>query len=292
MGAAVAPPSGTGGQNLDVALMIADDGPKGFCDPAFNAYVLPIGEWSTAVWEEWLPELSLKRMVTLGKQKVTKATNARAVCCGPGAAFVATCSRLRWSVVDALSLVTDTGKALNLKLDPPAVVIREVKLAVQRWRWRNVEQYLTHLKRGGSGRGALMEPIWSLLRSSQNIAEWNPTLRGSLRSAMCNRQWPQVRVFDAGWAQHDRCVLCLHSNVKDDRRRRGLGSVESETTDRDTLMRRPVVESDNVIKLTPVASGNAPILPWHMRGASGRIRRISKPVSIATSMGTLRGSVV
>ena len=42
--AAAAPASGTCGQDLDLALLIADGGPKGRADPAYDAHLLPIGE--------------------------------------------------------------------------------------------------------------------------------------------------------------------------------------------------------------------------------------------------------
>ena len=59
-----------------------------------------------------------------------------------------------------------------------------------------------------------MEPIWKLLRSRQNDEEWNPLLRGSLRSAFANRQYPQLRVKAAGWSLHDRCLFCLNLQIE------------------------------------------------------------------------------
>ena len=47
--AIAAPASDTGGQNLDVALILADGGPCGMVGLAFDAHLLPIGEWATAV---------------------------------------------------------------------------------------------------------------------------------------------------------------------------------------------------------------------------------------------------
>ena len=87
------------------------------------------------------------------------------------------CQRLRWTVEGAARIITDEGIVLQLNLDSPAAVVREVKAAVVRWRWRNVEVLLPRLTRDGSGAGALMTPIWQLLRSKQNDEDWNPTLR-------------------------------------------------------------------------------------------------------------------
>jgi hypothetical protein len=87
----------------------------------------------------------------------------------------------------------------------------EVNRAVKRWRWRNLETLMPQLKKGGSGAGALMEPITKLLKSKENSVNWNPALRGSLRSAIAGRQYPQARVFAAGWATHSKCLFCLHT---------------------------------------------------------------------------------
>ena len=100
------------------------------------------------------------------------------------------CKRLRWEVVSSTEVRTDHGKVLDLLLDPPAVVKTEVIRAVRRWRWRNMKRSMPELSRGGSGVGALMEPVWSLLKPRANNEEWKPALRGSLRSAIAGRQYP------------------------------------------------------------------------------------------------------
>ena len=56
---AAAPPAGCCGQDLDLALMIADACASGRADPAFDAHKVPIAAWALAVWEAWLPALVL-----------------------------------------------------------------------------------------------------------------------------------------------------------------------------------------------------------------------------------------
>ena len=46
--AIAAPGAGTGGQHLDIALMLADGSESGKADPAFDAHMLPIGERALA----------------------------------------------------------------------------------------------------------------------------------------------------------------------------------------------------------------------------------------------------
>ena len=52
---AAAPANGSCGQNLDMALLLVD-GPSGRVDPAFEAHLTPIVEWSRAIWNAWIPE--------------------------------------------------------------------------------------------------------------------------------------------------------------------------------------------------------------------------------------------
>ena len=210
---ACSPASGAGGQNLDLALILADGGRRSIADPAFPAHLQPIGEWATAVWENWLPVSALHRMVFDAKKRLAKARSVWSVCYGPAAAVVATCARLNWNVLDATAIKTDDGKVLHLNLDPPVVVMQEVKKAVRRWRWRSIERTLSDLGANGSGRGAPMEPIWKLLMSNRNDKDWNPSLRGALRSIIANRQWPQSRVHASGWSKHDKCNVCLNDVI-------------------------------------------------------------------------------
>ena len=133
------------------------------------------------------------------KRKLRKAKNIWAVVKGPAAAMVASCHRLVWKVNSGTSLRTDREEPIDLLLDPPAVV-----------KFKVIE---AQLARGGSGAGALMEPIYALLRSKENSDLWNAALRGALRSAIAGRQYTQARAYAAGWTEHSRCLFCLYDTV-------------------------------------------------------------------------------
>lgn len=66
-----------------------------------------------------------------------------------------------------------------------------------------------------------MGPVWKPLKSLQNDEEWNLACRGALRSTIAGIQYPQTRVFAAGWSEHNRCVLCLHDIVQADAAKNG-----------------------------------------------------------------------
>ena len=52
---AAAPPAGSCGEDLDLALIIADASATGRADPAFDAHKILTATWALAVWEAWLP---------------------------------------------------------------------------------------------------------------------------------------------------------------------------------------------------------------------------------------------
>ena len=109
----MAPGTGTCGQNLDLALLLADGSRTGRADPAYDAHDLPIGQWACAVWEGWLPQISLLKMVAKAKAKLIKARRVWAIVYGPAAALVASCGRIGWTVIDGFNLVTDQGRTLT-----------------------------------------------------------------------------------------------------------------------------------------------------------------------------------
>jgi len=133
---------------------------------------------------------------------------------GPAAAFITTCARLRWTVVDAFNVVTDKGQPLNLTVDSPAEVVRQVAAAVRRWRWRNIERAIPQLKMEEHEQAAVMQPIWSLLSSRQNDDEWNPNLTGYLKSCQAGRQWAHARPKTANLSSHSAYAFCLHDKIE------------------------------------------------------------------------------
>ena len=74
--------------------MLVDGSESGKVDPAFDAHMMPIGEWSLACWESWMTVSAMNVMIESAKIMVKTARNQWANVCGPGAAMVMTCMRL------------------------------------------------------------------------------------------------------------------------------------------------------------------------------------------------------
>ena len=211
---AAAPPAGHCGQDLDLALMMADASANGRADPAFDAHKVPIATWALAVWEGWLPTAMIEQLANTAITTLGKAKNVWAKVKGPAAALVATAARIGWQTVNATTLITDRGDVLDLRLDPPKVVAQQVFDAVKRWRWQRIEKKHRRLAEGGTGRGAMMTPVWKLLRSKLQNDTWNSGHRSALRSAIANRQWTQTGCCAAGFVKHGKCLLCLDDIIK------------------------------------------------------------------------------
>ena len=206
--AAAAPASGTCGQDLDIALLIADGGPKGRADPAYDAHLLPIGEWAEGAWHERLPRTAREGMVRSALSRIAAAKSPWQHVHGPGAAMVASAQRLGWTVHDENSVRTDMGRTLLFDTDSPAVIKEEVSRAVRRWRDMRIFRKHPHLGDTASSHGLQFSPIWNVLNGRRHPPDWGPPQRAALISSISGRQWPQARCWRAGFTTHDHCMLC------------------------------------------------------------------------------------
>ena len=161
-----------------------------------------------AVWCMWLPRDALTKLATHDIQALTSVSWPWASVMGPARAFVASAQRLGWRLDSALVVHTDVGMTLDFCCDSPAFVRSEVKVAVRRWRWRNVEEKIPALRSGTGGHGAHIHPIFGLLQARPS-ANWGPQEQGALRSVISNRQWPQARLYSAGKVASRNCRLCV-----------------------------------------------------------------------------------
>ena len=195
---------------LDVTLMLADGSYSGKADPAFQAHVEPLWFWAMAVWERWLNVKGLSRTVLETKDRLKESKGPWASTAGPVAAMILTAERLQWIVTDGVELTTDTGYEINLRVDSPEFVKKQVGEAVWRWRWRRIQSSNpAWASTDVAYAGAFMRPIFRLLDPKTRHEKWGPHERAGLRSLVSGRQWPQVRLVAAGYAESRACNFCL-----------------------------------------------------------------------------------
>ena len=232
-----------GGKNVDMVLLAADCD-QGTMDPCFAAHTLPIGHWAKAVWEKWAPASQLAELLELAQRRRALQPKAMwSAATGPAAALLATLERLGWVARSATVMIDDQGRVHNLHLDPPAVIVEQVRASVRRWRLARVAHACLGLVpdqadfgvgfEGPVGMypsGIAMLPRDAIdltgqlrkllstksdgstigLKDAPSAVMWMPAHRAALRSAATAGQWAQCRLKQAFQeVEDDRCQLCL-----------------------------------------------------------------------------------
>ncbi len=203
--------TGTKGTNIDLALALAETHGASHVDPAYLAHVLPITRWAEARWSNWVPGEVLTKSLEAARLELAKAKSPWMRVAGPSAAMLATTARLGWSVKDVDTIITDDGRILDLKIDPPIVIKDEVIRAVRRWRWKRIVQYAPQLGCGGDpdADGELvLAPVRKVLQTSARSSSWTSAQQAALRSVAVGAQWTQSRLCRAGMVDSDACQFC------------------------------------------------------------------------------------
>ena len=176
----------------------------------YEAHAAPIGMWAEAIWHQWLPVAALGALFTHAVATLTRAKCVWSRVKGPAAAYVASAWRLGWTTGSWDSASDDMGHSLTFNRDAPRFVRDAVYDSARRWRWRRIERRLPALQTHISGNGAFLTPIFRLL-SRKPSSGWGPEQKGSLRSLVSGRQWPQCRLSKAklSKAHSPNCRLCV-----------------------------------------------------------------------------------
>ncbi len=219
------------GRSVDATLVYADEGAKQRLDPAYEAHRGPLVRWAEAAWCRWQRPGSMCAAVHKATAKLARANAVWGQVTGPASAVVATAARIGWQV-EGTTFVTDRGRVLDLLVDPPCVVRREVDEAVQRWRWGRVDQVLLHDRdpchdaaAGFAGHGTddmddmvdvSTQAVRKLLAPATRLLEWTQAHKRSLRSAVLNTQWSQQRLVEARLHDDPACQLCANAAIPRD----------------------------------------------------------------------------
>ena len=182
--ASVLQPTAAG--DLDLALMIADDGGAA-ADPAHIAFSGPICGWAAAVWDHWFPHEVLDRLLAAGRRHLHCAARPWSRVRGPVTAFIATTADLGWQIQSATALADDQGLAVDLRFDPPGLIRQLVVASVYRWRWKRVACRLPSL-RASPWCASFIQPIRHLLGGRSRGPDWTSACAAALRSLVLDRQ--------------------------------------------------------------------------------------------------------
>ena len=170
---AVATGEGTGGQELEMTMIVADASLKGRADPAFPAHTEVVQHWAQAVWNGWVPRFLLQKSLEHARHRIVESKNKWSVVYGPAAALICTLERVGWQVLITTELVSHEGRRIDLLLDPPIVVARLMDDAVRAWRWRILAAAHSTLPEAGAN----IAPVLKLLSVKNKEADWDPSLQ-------------------------------------------------------------------------------------------------------------------
>ena len=130
---------------MDMALHIMD-GEHGTLDPAFQGNSAVVVHWAKAIWENWIPELELKRAFAEATTAMDgKGNSAWQRVRGPTMAMIATLDRVGWWAKSHTLLVDDVGDTHDLTLDPPIAIKQAMDRTTRRWRLHRISKDLPEL---------------------------------------------------------------------------------------------------------------------------------------------------
>ncbi len=195
-----------GGNEINLAFVMAEAEYGRRLDPAFAANAAPVIAWCEAVWMKWIPLNLMKKMMARAVVNLAAASRLWAKVCGLAAAAAAT---VGWEVKDAFTIMTDTGDTIDIQADPPAEVRKMLDAAAERWRWRQAERQACGADPHGDGRGVMTAAFKRLLSVKSLNSSWTKGHQAALKSAVAGGQWPQARLFTAGLASNALCQRCL-----------------------------------------------------------------------------------
>ena len=118
---------------MNLTLIIADGSPKGKADPAFTGNTDVLHHWAQAIWNNWLPRQLLQESLSDAMARMAGAKQPWSIVYGPAAALVGTAKRLGWTIQNATTITSDTGRTFCLDEDPPVVIARKSDESVRRW---------------------------------------------------------------------------------------------------------------------------------------------------------------
>ena len=210
--------SGSVSGSVGLRLLVSQAGAA--ADPARPVHVEPIKMWAKAIWSERVPLAKMQQALENEACRLKQKERPWNHMFGAAGTLLMTLSRLGCSALSARILVTEEGVELDLKRFSPAAVGKFAERAVERWTWGQIgkKDELKHLSHGG-----WLQPLRNLSfpKKSDRGAKGGTSLIlrkttskkhvGYVKSVVGDKQWPQKRVAEAGFASIEAgssCQLC------------------------------------------------------------------------------------
>jgi len=169
--------------------------------PGARQAIEPIVAWSTAVFDQTVPEPVLQEAWRNAAARVGLSSSPFDQVSGPASATAAAARRLGWQMVGATALREPTGHLLDLRKEAPETIKKAALEAFDDW---SAKRSSLAVQIGGP-------PFLEPLRAYCDRKSTSAAVKGSLRS-MAEGGWPtQASLYAAGLSDSPLCQLCQSS---------------------------------------------------------------------------------
>ena len=193
-------------------------------DPSYRAHVVPILKWGQVIYQARFPLGSMHRIVRAAADDLRQA-GARGKwrrVSSPAHAMIATAERIGWRILDARRFSDHTGVTRLFSELPGPRLKRLVEDGVDCWQWRQVGAREARRDRPitWDAHGFADESVWARLRKGVHYAPirdlvngkttevWDDDCQLGLRSSAQGGEWPQDRLYRAGFTTDNLCKWC------------------------------------------------------------------------------------
>ena len=185
-------------------------------DPTFEAVEAPLRFWTRLAFDgdskthQEMQKAWLKQTPKLGFSKRPWQKVA-----GPAGATAMSLKRLGWKSSSAFAWQTQDGTILDIRADAPSSISKLVKTATEKMLWAEWAASDTAKRESfiRDPEGYWMPAVRGLCNGSKK--DWTSLNSGCLASIVCGSQWPQQRLFAAGFVDTSDCQACsgLHDGT-------------------------------------------------------------------------------
>ena len=173
-------------------------------EPAARHHKQVIRDWATAVWDNY-PALEALQIALQGsKAKLNRSQRPWQSAAGPAAVYILVLERLGWQAPAARTVITHTGRELDLRRISPAALGTLAVEATQHWSDRQATAAISSPQQG-------FQIFWDALRpllAGKLSTGWTSRHRRVLIFLLSGGEWPQARQHAHGRTQSPHCLVC------------------------------------------------------------------------------------
>lgn len=191
--------------SLTLQFILAD---KPGADPTYAALEAPIMYWAKRAFGEEEGRATEQQAWRQQIKRLGTYKRPWAAVAGPAGAMILALRRLGWAASGAFKWATDLGTKVDVRTDAPSSVLKLVRGTIGRMIWR---EWATAPSAAGDELKRDPDGYWTTeLRrwTSGPRKDWTAMQSACLSSTVAGGQWPQERLYRAGYLDDPACQPC------------------------------------------------------------------------------------